>query len=216
MPLFPANAGVGEAALVFSTIDAGAGHDHAVDHSLAGLFPYAFPLGAMPAPFGDNAARPPLLMAAPADHDGEDGDAYDAMELAGVVELPDAGLVPAPFDDTAALPPLLVAVPAEHSVQDGDDLNDVEIDGVAMLPDAGQPDHPRFEPTDEERAEATTNRQVDHLDAWYRRLNELDIYRAEYGHVDVPQVFPTNQPLGKFARVCCLDGCWTNAGKREA
>ena len=55
---------------------------------------------------------------------------------------------------------------------------------------------PRIEPTDREKAEATTGRAKKALKIWYDRLNELARYKAAHGHTNVPQKDPDNPQLG--------------------
>jgi hypothetical protein len=54
----------------------------------------------------------------------------------------------------------------------------------------------KIQPSPEEVEAATTDRTKNALLNWYYRLRELHLFKAKYGHAEVPQQFPENHALG--------------------
>jgi hypothetical protein len=61
----------------------------------------------------------------------------------------------------------------------------------------------RIQPSPEELEAATTDRTKNALLNWYYRLRELHLFKAKYGHAEVPQQFPENHALGIVSFCSC-------------
>lgn len=54
----------------------------------------------------------------------------------------------------------------------------------------------RVQPSEAELEAANTERTKGALLSWYDRLRELHMFKAKYGHAEVPQQYPENHALG--------------------